>query len=70
MGGYASLSEKRKTMNNTIQHRQIGENKVRIGNTVFLVRSYDTPTATQSPEQLMLKLLESKVKNHKEVKTA
>ena len=57
-------------MNNTIQHRQIGENKVRIGNTVFLVRSYDTPTATQSPEQLMLKLLESKIKNHKEVKTA
>ena len=57
-------------MNNTIQHRQIGENKVRIGKTVFHVRSHVNPTATESAEQLILKLLESKIKNHKEEKIA
>jgi len=47
-------------MNN---YKQIGEHKERIGNTIFLVRSHINPTATESAEQLILKLMESKIKN-------
>ena len=45
-------------------YHQIGEHKERIGNTVFLVRSHINPTSKESAEQLILKLMESKIKNN------
>jgi len=41
----------------------VGENKVRIGNTTFVVRSHFTHTTGESAEQLILKLMESKIQN-------
>jgi hypothetical protein len=46
-------------------HTQIGERRERIGNTTFIIRSHTNPTANQSPEQLLLKLLESKIKEER-----
>jgi len=57
-------------MKNINQYSQISERKERIGNTTFVIRSHVNPTATESAEQLILKLLESKIKNHKEEKIA
>jgi hypothetical protein len=51
-------------------YTQIGEHRERIGNTVFLVRSHISPTATESAEQHILKLMESKIKNYEEEKVA
>ena len=45
-------------------YQQIGEHKERIGNTVFHVRSHINPAAKESAEQLILKLMESKIKNN------
>jgi hypothetical protein len=47
-------------------YHQIGEHREHIGNTVFLVRSHINPTAKESAEQLILKLMESKIKNQEE----
>jgi hypothetical protein len=49
---------------NTGTYHQINEHRERIGNTTFIIRSHVNPTATDSPEQLLLKLLESKIKNN------
>jgi len=46
------------------------ERRERIGNTVFLVRSHFNSAATESAENLILKLLEGKIKNKLEVQTA
>ena len=46
-------------------YNQIGEYKERIGGMVFITRSHFNPTATDSAEQLILKLMESKIKNYK-----
>jgi hypothetical protein len=46
------------------------ERRERIGNTVFLVRSHFNSAATDSAENLLLRLLESKIKNKLEVQTA
>jgi hypothetical protein len=54
-------------MKKTTYH-QISERRERIGNMVFLIRSHFNPTATESPEQLLLKLLESKIKNNQNEK--
>jgi recombinational DNA repair protein RecR len=56
-----------KTTNKGTYH-QINERRERIGNTTFLVRSHFNPMATESPEQLLLKLLESKIKNNQNKK--
>jgi hypothetical protein len=57
-------------MKDTIKTRQIGEHKVRLGKTTFIIRSFDNPTATQTAEQLLLKLMESKIRNERQVNTA
>jgi hypothetical protein len=47
------------------------ERRERIGNTVFLVRSHFNSEATESAENLLLRLLESKIKaNHREEQIA
>jgi hypothetical protein len=56
-------------MKDTIKTRQIGEHKVRLGKTTFIIRSFDNPTATQTAEQLLLKLMESKIRNERQVQT-
>ena len=56
------------------QPRQIGECSEKIGNVTFLIRSFDNPASRETSEQLMLGLLESKVreitKQESEVKSA
>ncbi|MDR2559273.1 MAG: transposon-encoded TnpW family protein [Oscillospiraceae bacterium] len=47
-------------------YHQINEHRERIGNTTFIIRSHINPAATETPEQLLLKLLESKIKNKEE----
>jgi hypothetical protein len=54
-------------MDNKTKTRQIGEHKVRLGKTTFIIRSFDNPTATQTAEQLLLKLMESKIRNERTV---
>ena len=51
-------------------YTQISENKERIGNTTFIIRSHFNTTAKESAEQLILKLMESKIKNESEEKVA
>jgi hypothetical protein len=51
-------------MNKPTQYNQTIERKERIGNTTFIIRSHVNPTSTETAEQLLLKLLESKIKNH------
>ena len=46
------------------------ERRERVGNTVFLVRSHFNSAATESAENLLLRLLESKIKNKLEVRIA
>ena len=57
-----------------VQVRQIGEYREKIGNVTFLIRSFDNPAAKENSEQLILGLLESKVKElskqESEVKSA
>ena len=62
---YTNPNRKRRKMMKNNYH-QIGEHRERIGNTVFLVRSHINPTAKESAEQLILKLMESKIKNQEE----
>jgi hypothetical protein len=52
-----------------MNNRKISEHREKIGNTTFVVRSHDNPRATESPQQLILKLLESKIRKN-EVQTA
>jgi hypothetical protein len=54
-------------MDKKTKTRQIGEHKVRLGKTTFIIRSFDNPTATQTAEQLLLKLMESKIRNERTV---
>ena len=55
-------------MKNKNNYHQVSERRERIGNTTFLVRSHINPTATESAEQLLLKLMESKIKNNQNEK--
>jgi len=60
-------------MKSTTQYRKIGEHSERIGNTTFIVRSFDNPDSNETAEQLLLKLMESKIKstqNESEVQIA
>ncbi|MDR2559661.1 MAG: transposon-encoded TnpW family protein [Oscillospiraceae bacterium] len=52
----------------TKTYHQISERRERIGNTTFIIRSHINPMATETPEQLLLKLLESKIKNNQNEK--
>jgi len=51
-------------------YTQLSEHRERIGNTTFIIRSHVNPTATETPEQLLLKLLESKIKNNNQEEKA
>jgi hypothetical protein len=54
-------------MEDKTKYRLIGEHRERIGKITFIIRSYDNPNATQTAEQLLLKLMESKIRNEREV---
>ena len=50
-------------MQKITQPRQIGEHRERIGKTVFIIRSFDNPATAETSEKLILKLMESKIRN-------